>query len=123
MHDDRLELDQRMLNTLEFHSGLGSAQVCQLRFEDWESHVAAPVAPELRAAIEHWSRTGFERVYGRPPNGADWLVPRRSDTSHSHTEGSMYKAFRRACVALGIKTRSPRAVANTFATAHDDSSE
>ena len=31
------------------------------------------------------------------------------------TEGAAFKAFRRACVALKIKTRSPRAIRNTFA--------
>jgi hypothetical protein len=41
-------------------------------------------------------------------------VPRRSDVTQPQSEGSLYKAFRRCCVALGIATRSPNALRNTF---------
>jgi integrase len=112
--DERLDLDQRMMNLLAFHSGLGSAEICGLRFDDWSRRVRTPIAPELSAALERWQHGGFEALYGRPPSADDWLVPRRSDVTMPHTEGSAYKAFRRACVTLGIKTRSPRAAQNTF---------
>jgi integrase len=112
--DERLEADQRLFNLLAFRSGLPSAAVCELRFSDWASKVAPTFEPELRAAIERWQENGFELAYGRPPTAEDYLVPRRSDPSQPHGEGSAFKAFRRACVALGMKTRSPNAVANTF---------
>jgi integrase len=114
MVDERLDPDQRVFNALCFHSGLESEEVCQLRWSDWASRVRSPLVPELGAILEAWREGGFERVYGRPPTAEDWLVPRRSDVTQPHTEGSSYKAFRRACVALGIKVRSPRAVVNTF---------
>lgn len=113
MTDERLELDQRIYNLLAFHSGLAGRELCELRFGDWASR--APAAPAaLRSALDAWREAGFESVYGRPPTDDDWLVPRRSDPSQPHTEGSAYKAFRRACVRLGIKARSPRAATNTF---------
>jgi integrase len=121
--DERLDLDQRIYDTLAFYSGLESSEICGLCFDDWTGRVRSPVAPELAAALERWQQGGFESVYGRPPTGDDWLVPRRSDVALSHTEGSAYKAFRRACVTLGIKTRSPRAVRATFGTESTDSAE
>jgi integrase len=117
-HDERLELDQRLYNLLAFRSGLDSPAICQLRFDDWRERLAAggtPLAAELEAAIEHWTTRGFESIFGRPPTSSDWLVPRRSDVTQPLTEGAAFKAFRRACVALKIKTRSPRAIRNTFA--------
>jgi len=114
-HDERLDLDQRIHNLLAFHSGLDSREVCELRFGTWRERVRAPLAPELAAALERWQRGGFESVHGRAPRADDWLVPRRSDPTQPHTEGSAYKAFRRACVALQIPLRPPRAIQNTFA--------
>jgi integrase len=116
--DERLDADQRLFDLLLFESGLASPEVCELRFGDWTTHVPAPVSAQLVAAVERWRESGFEGVYGRPPNDDDFLVPRRSDVSQPHTEGSAFKAFRRACVALGIKTRSPQAVRNTFEDEH-----
>ncbi len=112
--DERLEPEQRIYNTLAFHSRLPSADVCQLRFGDWQQRIPAPVTPELASALAGWQQSGFERAFGRPPADEDWLVPRRSDITQPHSEGSAFKAFRRACVTLQIKTRSPRAVQNTF---------
>jgi hypothetical protein len=113
--DERLELDQRVYNLLAFYTGLDSETLCQLRFGDWRERVASPVAPPLEAGLEHWQRLGFETLHGRAPSAEDWLVPRRSDPSQPLTEGAAFKGFRRACVALKIKTRSPRAIENTFA--------
>jgi integrase len=115
MHDERLDLDQRLYNLLAFHSGLDSPAICELRFDTWRERVAAPISPEIEAGIERWSTGGFESVFGRPPTAGDWLIPRRSDVTQPLTEGAAFKAFRRACVALKIKTRSPRAIRNTFA--------
>jgi integrase len=115
IHDERLEPDQRLYNRLAFHSGLDSAAICQLRFDDWRERLAGPALRELEPALELWQTGGFESVYGRPPTAGDWLIPRRSDVTQPLTEGATFKAFRRACVALKIKTRSPRAIQNTFA--------
>jgi hypothetical protein len=115
IHDERLELDQRLYNLLAFYSGLDSPAICELRFDSWREHLPAPFPPEIEAAIEHWSANGFASVFGRPPTPDDWLIPRRSDVSQPLTEGAAFKAFRRACVTLKIKTRSPRAISNTFA--------
>lgn len=114
MHDERLDQDQRLYNVLAFHSGLDSPDICQLRFGTWRERLAAPIAPEVEAAIANWNASGFESIHGRPPNADDWLIPRRSDLRQPLSEGAAFKAFRRACVALKIKTRSPRAVRNTF---------
>jgi hypothetical protein len=112
--DERIDAEQRIYNALAFYSGLAGPALCQLRFGDWRQQVAAPIAAELAEALERWQRSGFEATFGRAPTDADWLVPRRSDVSQPHSEGSAFKQFRRACVALGIKTRSPRAIQNTF---------
>lgn len=112
--DERLDLDQRVYDLLAFYSGLDSADICQLRFGDWRTRVATPVAAALEAGLDSWQRGGFESLHGRAPSAEDWLVPRRSDVSQPLSEGAAFKAFRRACVALKIKTRSPRAIQNTF---------
>jgi integrase len=111
--DERLDADLRVYNTLAFYSGLSERELCSLRWEDWPGR--AEPDPVLASSIEQWRRGGFEAVYGRPPLPDDWIVPRRSDPTQPHTEGSIYKAFRRCCVKLGIKTRSPHAIKNTFA--------
>jgi hypothetical protein len=41
-------------------------------------------------------------------------VPRHTDVTQPQTEGSLYKAFRRGCVAIGIAPRTPHAIRNTF---------
>jgi hypothetical protein len=112
--DPRLDEELRIYNSLAFGTGLAARWLCELRFADWPDRVGAPVSPELRSRLEQWKERGFESVYGRPPSDTDWLVPRRSDHTQPHTEGSVYKAFRRCCVTLGIKTRSPNAVRGTF---------
>ena len=111
--DDRLDADLRIYNTLAFYSGWSERELCSLRWADWPGQ-AAP-HPVLARALADWQEGGFEAVYGRPPLPDDWIVPRRSDPTQPHTEGSVYKAFRRCCVKLGIKTRSPHAIKNTFA--------
>jgi integrase len=113
--DPRLDADQRIWNSIAFGTGLKDVELAQLRFDDWASRISKPILPALAQTLEDWRRAGFEAVYGRPPSGDDWLVPRRSDVSAPHTAGSAYKAFRRCCVKLGIKPRSPHAVRNTFA--------
>jgi integrase len=113
--DPRLEPDQRIWNSIAFYTGLKDVEVAQLRFDSWASRIAEPILPALAQTLEQWRQTGFEAVYGRPPSPEDWIVPRRSDVTAPHTAGSAYKAFRRCCVKLGIKPRSPHAVRNTFA--------
>lgn len=113
--DSRLEPEQRLYNLLAFRTGLDSATLCALRFGDWRTQLTAPPSSELEAALDRWQREGFEQVYGRAPVGDDWLIPRRSDSTQPLSEGAAFKSFRRACVALKIKTRSPRAIQNTFA--------
>jgi integrase len=112
--DERLDADQRLYNALALYTGLPAQQLCRLRFGQWTAKVQEPVLPELALAMQQWQRHGFEGVYGRPPADDDWVVPRRSDVTQPHTEGSAFKAFRRCCVAIGIKTRSPHAPRNTF---------
>lgn len=112
--DPRLDEELRVYNSLAFGTGLAVRWLCELRFADWPGRVGGPVSPELETRLAEWKERGFESVYGRPPSAEDWLVPRRSDVTQPHTEGSVYKAFRRGCVTLGIKTRSPNAVRNTF---------
>jgi integrase len=112
--DERLDAELRIYNSLAFYTGVPSAQLCCWRFGDWRAALGTPPAPELAATLDSWQREGFERAFGRPPTADDWLVPRRSDVTQPQSEGSLYKAFRRCCVALGIATRSPHALRNTF---------
>ena len=112
--DERLDAELRIYNSLAFYTGVPSAQLCCWRFGDWPAALGTPPAPELEATLLSWQQHGFERVFGRPPTVEDWLVPRRSDVTQPQSEGSLYKAFRRCCVALGIATRSPHALRNTF---------
>lgn len=111
--DERLDADLRVWNMLAFYSGMSERELCSLRWDDWPGR--AEPNEGLARTLEAWRHGGFEAVYGRPPVPGDWIVPRRSDPTQPHTEGSVYKAFRRCCVKLGIKTRSPHAVKNTFA--------
>lgn len=112
--DPRVDAELRIYNSLAFGTGLAPRWLCELRFSDWPDRVDVPVSAELEAKLAAWRERGFEGVYGRPPSAEDWLVPRRSDVTQPHTDGSVYKAFRRCCVTLGIKTRSPSAVRGTF---------
>jgi integrase len=112
--DERLDPELRLMNLLAFRTGLPSRELATLRFADWPIRLDPPLAPEVAAAVERWRAHGFEAAMGRPPSNADWLVPRHGNPNEPYTEGSLYKAFRRACVTLGIKTRSPHAVRNTF---------
>ncbi|HWO11543.1 MAG TPA: hypothetical protein VNN80_18745 [Polyangiaceae bacterium] len=111
--DERLSEPQRIYNSVAFGTGLGNRQLCQLTFGDWREQLEEPPSAELEAAIEAWRARGFERSYGRPPSASDPLLPRASSTPEPHTEGSAFKALRRACVTVGIKTRSPLAIRNT----------
>lgn len=116
--DERLGEPQRMYFRVAFGTGLGSRELSQLTFGDWRERLEAPPSVELEAAVEAWRAEGFERAYGRPPTPSDWLLPRGSGTPEPHTEGSSFKAFRRACVTLGMKTRSPLAIRNTYEALH-----
>jgi integrase len=113
-NDERLDPELRLMNLLAFRTGLPSRMLATLRFADWPIRLDPPLTPELAAAVERWKAHGFEAACGRPPKDGDWLVPRHGNSDEPYTEGSLYKAFRRACVTLGIKTRSPQAVRNTF---------
>jgi integrase len=113
--DARLDAEQRVWNSIAFHTGLRDHELAQLRFRDWRSQIEPQLQPALADTLEEWQARGFEAVYGRAPVAEDWLVPRRSDVAMPHTAGSAYKAFRRCCVKLGIKPRSPNAIRYTFA--------
>ena len=113
-HSERLGADQRMYNYLAFYTGRPPDELCRLRFSDVPALLGVAPPPELEAVLEGWRANGFEAVYARPPVDGDWLVPRRANPAEPHTDGSAFKAFRRACVILEIKTRSPHAIRNTF---------
>ena len=119
--DERLPEPQRVYHRVAFDTGLPSAVLVELTFGDWRQRLEAPASPELDAALEAWRAEGFARCYGRPPEPGDRLLPRPS-SPEPHTEGSAFKAFRRACVSLGIKTRSPAAVRNTYEARRESSS-
>jgi integrase len=112
--DARLDPELRIYASLAFQSGISDVAICRLRFGEWRAELGAPVTQELEATLERWREQGFALAYGRPPTAEDWLVPRRADVTQPQTEGSLYKAFRRGCVALGIAPRSPHAIRNTF---------
>ena len=111
--DERLAEPQRMYHRVAFGTGLSSSELCQLTFNNWRERLEAPASAELEAQVEAWRTQGFERSYGRPPTADDPLLPRSAGTPEPHSEGSAFKAFRRACVTLGIKTRSPLAIRYT----------
>jgi integrase len=113
--DPRLDAEQRVWNEIAFRTGLRDPELCQLRFGNWRSQIDPQLQPALASTLEAWQERGFAAVYGRAPIEEDWLVPRRSDVKTPQSPGSAYKAFRRCCVKVGIKPRSPNAVRNTFA--------
>jgi integrase len=112
--DERLDPELRIYTNLAFYSGISDLAICRLRFGEWRVELGVAIAAELDAALERWQQQGFQLAHGRPPTAQDWLVPRRADVTQPQTEGSLYKAFRRGCVALGIAPRSPHAIRNTF---------
>jgi hypothetical protein len=112
--DPELEEELRLFNALAFYTGLPVRTICVLHFRDIAGLPRAPFHDELTKVLGDWRSAGFERVFGRPPSEDDWLVPRRSDVSQPHGEGSIFKAFRRCCIALDIKPRSLQAIRTTF---------
>jgi hypothetical protein len=112
--DERLDAEQRIFHALGLYTGLPVRALCNLRFRDLPELPRAPFAAELGGLLESWQRSEFAAVFGREPGPEDWLVPRRSDLTQPHTEGSMFKSFRRACVKLRIAPRSLQALRNTF---------
>ena len=112
--DPGLDAELRIFHALGLYSGLPVRSLYGLRFRDVPELPCAPFAAELAGLLESWQHNGFEAVFARAPGAEDWLVPRRSDPSQPHTEGSMFKAFRRACVRLRIPPRSLQALRNTF---------
>jgi len=112
--DERLDPELRIYASLAFHSGISDLAICRLRCGQWRAELGAALSAELEATLARWQEQGFALAHGRPPTAEDWLVPRRADVTQPQTEGSLYKAFRRGCVALGIPPRSPHAIRNTF---------
>ena len=112
--DARLDAELRIFHALGLYTGLPVRALCGLRFADLHELLRAPFAAELAGLLEGWQQSGFAAVFGRAPGADDWLVPRRSDVTQPHTEGSMFKSFRRACVKLRIAPRSLQALRNTF---------
>jgi hypothetical protein len=112
--DERLPEPQRLYHRVAFGTGLPNDVLVELTFGDWRQRLETPLSPELESALEAWRAEGFARCYGRAPEPADPLLPRATSSPEPHTEGSAFKAFRRACVSLGLKTRSPAAVRNTY---------
>jgi len=112
--DARLDAELRIFHALGLYTGLPVRELFGLRFADLRELPRAPFAAELGGLLESWQQSGFAAVFGRAPGPEDWLVPRRSDVAQPHTEGSMFKSFRRACVKLRIAPRSLQALRNTF---------
>jgi hypothetical protein len=87
-----------------------------------------PVHPVLAKALDWWWRDGFALTYGRAPALDDFIVPRLAAgrwnqarilgiKSESHTKGSGYKAFTRACEKLDIECRSLHSTRHSAITA------
>jgi integrase len=112
--DPRLDAELRIFHALGLYTALPVRALCGLRFRDLPGLPSAPFTAELGALLEGWQQSGFEAVFARAPGPDDWLVPRRSDVLQPHTEGSIFKLFRRACVKLRIPPRSLQALRNTF---------
>lgn len=112
--DARLDAELRVFHALGLYAGLPVRALFHLRFRDLPELPRAPFAAELDGMLDAWQQSGFAAVFGRAPGPEDWLVPRRSDVTQPHTDGSMFKAFRRACVKLRIAPRSLQALRNTF---------
>jgi integrase len=112
--DERLDAELRIFHALGLYTGLPVRALCGLRFGDLPELPRAPFASELDGPLQSWQQSGFAAVFGRAPGADDWLVPRRSDVTQPHTEGSLFKSFRRACVKLRIAPRSLQALRNTF---------
>jgi integrase len=112
--DPRLDAELRIFHALGLYTGLPVRALCGLRFRDLPELPRVPFAAELGGLLESWQQSGFEAVFARAPGPEDWLVPRRSDVAQPHTEGSLFKSFRRACVKLRIAPRSLQALRNTF---------
>lgn len=112
--DARLDAELRIFHALGLYTGLPVRALCGLRFRDLPELPRPPFAAQLGSLLEGWQQSGFASVFGRAPGAEDWLVPRRSDVTQPHTEGSLFKSFRRACVKLRIAPRSLQALRNTF---------
>lgn len=108
----RLDLDSRPL-------------ACLTIAEQWRGQPlktkrprAVPVHPVLLAILSDWAETGFEAYTGRKPTADDYIVPELDGFGVWNCFGdhSSYRAFVRACEAVGIRYRTVHSCRHTFVT-------
>lgn len=135
-------LVMRVAFALAVFTGMRKGEVCGRRWRDidWNTspmpllHVATqyddqplkednprnvPVHPLLAAVLRAWWAEGWELFTLRPPTLDDFIIPNdglRSSVSKPHTESSLYKAWRRACLHTGVRNRSFHSTRTTMIT-------
>lgn len=141
----KLAPDLRVLAALAFYTGMREGEVCGRRWSDWDrkpkplgcmsvftqyggeklktdSPRKVPVHPDLDAILTEWLNVGFELVHCRKPTPGDFIVPMRKTPRNAckwkphHTRSSAYKAFDRACQAVGVTHKTLHATRNTAIT-------
>ena len=129
--DRRVLQDRRILYALKSLAGLRHGEAARLRW--WQldgkrepltglnlgktkSGVprSIPVHPVLRTLLNEWRDAGWERIYGRPPENGDLIVPTRNGTIRESPDAQ--RALHEDLQALGLRLRRGHDLRRTFIT-------
>jgi integrase len=129
LHDERIDLDRRVMYGLDFLTGMRPGEVAARRWKDLDTTVAPlwrldvgtafesrhgvekatktdvekiiPVHPELAELLRGWYATGWKEFMGRNPTPEDLLVPRAGGGPRPNYHS--YKAFQGDVARLGLR--------------------
>lgn len=89
-------------------------QVLKTEEESGEQSRRVPVHSTLAEVLSAWHREGFELQHCKKPKATLPLLPRKG--ALHHTKSSLYKMWRRACIAAGVDNHSLHSTRHTFIT-------
>ena len=89
-------------------------QVLKTEEESGEQSRRVPVHPMLAEILSAWHREGFELQHCQKPRATSPILPRKG--ALHHTKSSLYKMWRRACIAAGVDNHSLHSTRHTFIT-------
>jgi integrase len=148
IYDRRIPEDRRILYAMEFLTGMRPGEAAVRRWKDWNATekplgllVAAsawntrarvekttktrvtkwlPVHPALDKLLRAWKRDGFARMFGRPPEPMDFIVPSRGGSSRNwpagqpRNNGHSWNRFQHDLDALGFPRQQHYETRATF---------
>lgn len=75
-----------------------------------------PIHPELARVLAEWRLSGWAAEFGRPPRGADFIIPPAPGASaeRPRSSKSVLKAVKADCRRLGLRERNTHDTRHTF---------